>query len=144
MAIKYLDCYGDCRMPIQACQVVKICLDAGWDVKTVDGFGIVEGKVITIGKTINPRLPYTNQSMCCPTTSTCLPLGCQPYTPPCPTDARIATAICVYSLEVEDTQFTVDPSTGSPYFPICSDVVEISPYNCTISKLLTIIEGLTP
>lgn len=152
----FLDIYGKCSLPICTCDTVALCMTSTWNTRTTNGLGIAFGKVFSIGKFATPSLPYTNQSFCgCPTVtydSSCVPTYTQSVVPTCNpclpqttqtvcTNTSTACPMCVFKIQIDTAQFEIDPETGVEYVPICSDIVDISPYSCIYEK---IIASLTP
>ena len=160
MATIFLNVYGKCSLPICRCDTVALCMTDDWNERTTNGRGIAFGRVFSISQYAIPRLPYTNQTLCCPTPVTynnsCVPTTtpttinpttCNPcitqYSTPqtttyCPTQTDCK--MCVFNVEIDTTQFTIDPETETNYVPVCSDIVDISPYSCIYQKIL---DGLT-
>lgn len=148
MASQFHSIYGLEKLPVQACQMVWLCMTDTWITRIISNpLGLVEAKVISINAGLPPSLPYNNQTLCCsnPTTccttsTSCPPAGCAP-TSVCPSDPRLKYKMSVFYVEIDDSQFDNDPATGLPYVPVCTDFVDINPYYCLNKR---IIDALTP
>lgn len=153
MASIYRNIYGKCDLPICVCEEVVILLDSSWATKVTSGVPIVYGRVYAINTKVVPTMPYTNQTLwCMPATLPNYTTGCVPattttaptYNACCgcvPTPPAVATtcSMCVYQVEIDTSQFEIDPDTGNPYEPECSDFVELAPYKALFK---TIIDAL--
>lgn len=114
-SVVYVDVFADCCLPLGSCsQDVYLCLEAGWEAKTTSGYPFAEGKVINCCVF---EQDYVGSGAC----------GSKKYT----------KKSCRYQVEIDVTQFGNDPDTGTPYVPCTDDVVDIFPYSCVLSAILT-------
>jgi len=116
MAKGYTSYDGVCEDPIHLCKFVYLCLDAGWEAKTVSGFPFVEARVYRIDKLCTEDVV----SVCCKSTTR-------------------QTTFCRYYLEYDESSLKIDPSTSKPYVIATEDVLEVIPYHCMVSKFMDYI-----
>lgn len=111
MAIKSLKWCAPCYIPIDGCGEIAICLSSDWEVRTVDGTGVIYGKVT------GPK----QVGSCGCTNCTCTGGSCG-----CSYEYCI-----VYSNE----QFEINPDTDLPWVLTESAIVALGPSACIISRL---------
>lgn len=117
MASVFIDVTASCDLPIKPCDDIYLCLTDVWASQTVSGFAFAEATVTSISKV---AVPPTSYAQCCSSSEEC-PL------------------LCTYQVQVDDTQFLIDPITAEPYLLTVDDVQELFPYACTLGKILTLL-----
>ena len=113
MALIFVDVVADCDCNIESCDSVYVCLRPEWEERTVSGFALAEGRIVSI----NEWTSGTTGSCC----------DC----------ATVCKDKCIYQVEINDDQFIVNPVTGLPWEPGSADILELIPYACTIGKLIS-------
>lgn len=116
MSLVFLDVRASCNYPIKPCDFVALCLTDEWAEKTVNGYAIAVGNITTINKYVSPT-PQVS-SPCCPSST----ITCPPE--------------CIFQVQVDDSQFLVDPDTDLPYEITDDDVTGIFPYGCIAENLM--------
>jgi len=119
MSLIFVDVVQECSDLIDPCDDVYVCLKPEWQERTVCGFALAAGRIVAVNEWNDPG----TAGDCC----TC---------------AELCEGQCIYQVEIDDSQFLINPTTSLPWQPTAADICEIIPYACTVENLISGIKAI--